>query len=247
MKKLIKKLIERLLNIHVYRYLPRGINKTADVKNQLPRCNIEIIFDVGANVGQSTKEFVNSFPYAQIYSFEPVESTFQELKANLKDRNKVHCFRLALGASHGKGKMILLGPSVSYSLLPLRNRLNQIKEETEEVEIESLDNFCRSNDVHKISYLKIDTEGYDLEVLKGADQMLSEKRIDIVQVEASMNPKNTRHVLFEDLKKYLEQRDYFLFGIYEQRNEFPTKEPHLRRTNSVFISENVIKSNKQLP
>lgn len=241
MKKLIIKLIERLLNIHIYRYLPRGMNKIADVKNLLPRCNIETIFDVGANVGQSTKEFVNSFPYAQIYSFEPLELIFQELKANLKDRNKVHCFRLALGASHGKGKMVL------YSLLPLRNRLNQIKEEAEEVEIESLDNFCRSNDVHKISYLKIDTEGYDLEVLKGANQMLSEKRIDIVQVEASMNPKNTRHVLFEDLKKYLEQRDYFLFGIYEQRNEFPTKEPHLRRTNSVFISENVIKSNKQLP
>jgi hypothetical protein len=92
--------------------------------------------------------------------------------------------------------------------------------------------------------MKIDTEGADLDVLKGAERMLNEQRIDIVKVEAGMNPTNHLHVPFEVLKNYLESKHYFLFGIYEQKHEWPTKHPHLRRTNPIFISQQVIENNR---
>ncbi|MGQ0445984.1 MAG: hypothetical protein ACT4O2_12880 [Beijerinckiaceae bacterium] len=79
----------------------------------------------------------------------------------------------------------------------------------------------------------------------GADDMLSRHQIDVVQVEAGMNSKNKRHVPFDSFSKFFEQKRYFLFGIYEQVNEWPTNEPHLRRTNLVFISDRVIKANIQ--
>ena len=74
--------------------------------------------------------------------------------------------------------------------------------------------------------------------------MLTEQRIDLVQVEAGMNNSNKRHVPFETLKDYLQSHGYFLFGVYEQVSEWPTKEPHLRRTNLAFISRRLIEANK---
>ena len=111
---------------------------------------------------------------------------------------------------------------------------------TESVDIVTLDEFCRTKRIDHINYLKIDTEGGDLEVLKGAVGMLTEQRIDLVQVEAGMNPTNSRHVSLESLKAFMESHMYFLFGVYEQENEWLTREPHLRRTNPVFISQQMI-------
>lgn len=70
--------------------------------------------------------------------------------------------------------------------------------------------------------------------------MLNEQRIDFVEVEAGMNAGNKRHVPFETLKEYLESKNYLLFGIYEQVHEWPTNEPHLRRTNAVYLSRRMI-------
>lgn len=70
--------------------------------------------------------------------------------------------------------------------------------------------------------------------------MLKEQRMDFVEVEAGMNASNKRHVSFEALKDYLESRSYLLFGIYGQVHEWPTKEPHLRRTNAVLVSRRMI-------
>jgi hypothetical protein len=75
--------------------------------------------------------------------------------------------------------------------------------------------------------------------------MLNEQRIDLVEVEAGMNAGNKRHVPFEALKGYLESKSYLLFGIYHQVREWPTNEPHLRRTNPVFISRRMIETNRR--
>ena len=70
-----------------------------------------------------------------------------------------------------------------------------------------------------------------------------EQHIDFIEVEAGMNPWNERQVPFEILKAHLESKNYFLFGIYEQVHEWPTKAPHLRRANAVFLSERLIQAN----
>ena len=119
------------------------------------------------------------------------------------------------------------------------------KHETECVQIRRLDEFCAVNGVDHIDYLKIDTEGADLDVLKGAEPMLADQRIDLIEVETGMNRGNKYHVPFETIKAFMEDRSYFVFGIYEQCAEWPTDEVHLRRTNSVFISRRMIESHRQ--
>jgi hypothetical protein len=106
---------------------------------------------------------------------------------------------------------------------------------TEEVAIERLDEFCGRNSIREIGFLKVDTEGYDLEVLKGATALFNQGRIGIVQLEAGMNPQNDLHVPLRDFMDFLEPRGYSLLGIYEQQNEWPTADPRLRRSNPLFI------------
>lgn len=237
--------VENLTNTRIFRYLPRGVDLFHDITRNLPAVNISVVFDVGANKGQSAIEFLRWFPSARIYCFEPVGKTFYQLQKTLKGNERVESFKLALGGAKGKGKVLLEGPSDMYRLENNAddNVSNDSAKSFEDVDLDTLDMVCQNRNIDRIGYLKIDTEGGDLDVLKGSERMLSEQKIDLVGVEAGMNIKNERHIPFEILKKFLEPKKYFLFGIYEQVPEWPTKEPLLRRVNPVFISERVIEEN----
>lgn len=249
LKRKIKKLLERLTNTHIYSYpvVPRGIDYIQDIANSLPRYSTNIIFDVGANVGQSANNYLSQFPDSRIYCFEPVFDTFQQLEKNLNGNPRVECYQLALGSAAAKGKMVLQdGQGSTMSFLLGQSKVSPTKNDVmAEVDVVTLDQFCDSKGVTQINYLKIDTEGGDLEVLQGSVKMLAEQKIDLIEVEAGMNPNNTRHVPFEVLKSFLESHNYFVFGIYEQIYEWPTKEPHLRRINPIFISQRSVEVNRR--
>src|SRR5262249_16852532 len=239
----IRRISQSLSGKPVNSALPRGVSLRMDVARLLPRLRVDIIFDVGANVGQSTMAYLRQFPSAKIYCFEPVAETFCSLQENVGSHETVCTFRLAFGASQGKGTMVLDGSSDRFYLLPATNRELVRDVRLEQVEIQTLDAFCLRHGVDRINYLKIDTEGADLQVLKGAKRMLAQHSIDIVQVEAGMNRGNKSHVPFVAFVDFFDPNDYFLFGIYEQMHEWPRKEPPLRRTNPVFVSKSVIQAN----
>ena len=140
--------------------------------------------------------------------------------------------------------MVLDGPSDQFYLLSATNCRLVCDVRLEQVEVETIDEFCVNHGVRRINYLKVDTEGSDLKVLHGAKRMLAAHSIDIIEVEAGMNRGNKLHVPFVDFIDFFDQNDYFLFALYEQMHEWPTKEPHLRRTNPVFVSNSVIQSNR---
>ena len=114
---------------------------------------------------------------------------------------------------------------------------------SETIALDTLDAFCRTHDVARIDYLKIDTEGHDLAVLKGGAGLLGASRAAIVQVEASMNPDNHFHIGADALAGYLNERGYRLFGVYEQTLEWTTADAYLRRANLLFVSPDTITTN----
>lgn len=241
----LNNLVEKITGARIYREVPRGIDLCRDIRNDFPAFQADVVFDVGANVGQSARKFLRCFTQSQIYCFEPAGQTFRQLQDNLKDYQRVHSFHVALGASKGRGRLLLNDSSTTFRLLDPSEDVSVSGDlKIEDVEVETLDEFCREANIDRINYLKIDTEGGELAVLKGAEQMLSEHRIELVEVEAGMHSGNKRHVPFEVLKELLESKRYFLFGIYEQEREWPTNEPHLRRTNPVFVSESLIRPNR---
>lgn len=216
-----------LAGLHLYRTPPRGTSFYSDIRVAFPTFNPRIIFDVGANIGQSTAEYLKAFPDAEIYAFEPSAAYFI-LKDQYARNARVHGEKIALSDRSGEAKFQTVKNSVISHISPEGNEI---------VQTETLDAYCKYKGINHIDFLKIDTEGHDLAVLQGADSILSGQFVDMVQVEASMNPDNANHSRFEDLKLLLEGRGYRLFGLYEQAREFPTSQQYLRRTNPVFISK----------
>ncbi|OWY65472.1 hypothetical protein B7486_41840 [cyanobacterium TDX16] len=253
LKSITKQLVEQLIGTQMYHTylhrssLPRGIDPFQDIATSLPRYHADIVFDIGANVGQSSKVYLDKFPNSHVYCFEPVSDTFRQLQNNLKGNQHVDCYQLAFGSTKGRGKMVLQGDYSDMFFLLNQSKKPSIDSSvlTESVDVVTLDEFCQTEGIDCINYLKIDTEGGDLEVLKGAVNLLTEQRIDCVQVEASMNLSNQRHVPLELIKEFLEFHRYFLFGIYEQvSEEWLNGEPHLRWANLLFISHHIIQMNR---
>ena len=232
-------LVQRFARRAIHRFLPRGTDLFLDITRHLPMVTMDVVFDVGANTGQSARDFLDWFPGCRVYCFEPVADTFRRLESRYRRHDRVRTFPLALGANPGTGRMVHEGIAEQFRLLRDDDPVDGAVV-LEDVRIGTLDEFCRSRGVDRVSYLKIDTEGADLDVLRGGAGLLAAGRVDLVQVEAGMNPGNDTHVPFEELKRFLEAHRYFLFGIYEQVPEWPTGKPHLRRSNPVFVAESVL-------
>ncbi|HSM18725.1 MAG TPA: FkbM family methyltransferase, partial [Gemmatimonadales bacterium] len=138
------------------------------------------ILDVGANIGQTALEYHRSFPHASIHSFEPFADAFEELERRTRGCPRIVCHRAALGASDRVAVMYLNTQSVTNSLLPndARSEHAALAGSTDpagtvEVQERRLDTFCREVGMEQIDLLKIDTQGYEAQVLEGAGAMLS--------------------------------------------------------------------------
>jgi FkbM family methyltransferase len=223
---------------------PFGLNPLYDIKHILNDYTINVIVDVGANVGQSADKFVTTFPEAIVHCLEPISETYSSLKRNTARYKNVVCHNLALG-SKNESVEISLEDNIKSTRVSLRpTMVNSSNVRTEKVEVKTLSTFCSTFKIARIDYLKIDTEGYDLEVLKGGEEMLTSKQIDLIEVEAGMNPTNTYHVNFSIITKYLEDNGYYIFGIYEQSQEWLLNKPILRRCNLLFISHRLAETIK---
>lgn len=224
------RMIEKAVRVRIYRTLPPGVELADDIRG-LRGFRMRVILDVGANRGQSCDAFLRTWPEARIFCLEPAPATFEELSRRFAGVGGVRCFRLAAGAVSGKAKLFIDSPT---------SEMNRLVEEgaagCEEVEVTAVDDFCRAHGIDEIDFLKVDTEGHDLEVLRGAASMLETGRVGLVRVEASMNPDNRYHAALEDFRKYLEPMGYRLFKFYEQMHEWPTGRPCLRRADAVFVS-----------
>jgi len=145
-----------------------------------------IIFDVGANVGDFSKTILNSLGSreALIYCIEPSQYTFKQLQNNLKD-SKVSLHNLGFGDECEK-LMLFYEQEGSGLASVFKRRLDHIglnMNLSEEVKIITLDSFCLQNELKHISYLKIDAEGNEFNILKGAERMLNDGAIDYIQFE----------------------------------------------------------------
>jgi FkbM family methyltransferase len=194
------------------------------------------IFDVGANTGQSAVTYASRFPHAVIHSFEPSPKTYLDLTpAVLSYPNVVpHC--LALGRNAARRGLSQARRSAMNQLLPEGRALpaNAVM-----VDVRSGADVMQSLGLDRLDYLKIDTEGHDLDVLHGFLPVID--RIDFIEVEAAMNPHNTRHTPFAALDGLLRGSGFHLAYIFEQKLEWqPGAELLLRRCNPLFVNGRLV-------
>ena len=165
---------------------PFGRNVWLDIArlSELRSFPINCVFDVGANVGQTSLTVLNHFPNAEVYSFEPHPDTFERLTAVLKGR-RARAFNIALSSTSGKAELFTYDTDVINSLTPTATFAVRFGKTAKSISIQvsTVDEFCSSHRIDTIDVLKLDTEGCDLEVLKGAVEKFKSRKIKIVYTE----------------------------------------------------------------
>ena len=166
--------------------------------------DLNYYFDIGANSGSMTVPFMNK--NIQIFSFEPLQYSYEKLKSNVElnynGKNKVKLFKVALGNKKSKSKIYYsnnLGNTGTASII--NNSLSQFNA-FEEVKIDKLDNIISLS--KKKILIKIDVEGYEEEVIKGAKNLLS-KNDCIIYIETNSDKlindlKNKYEILYPNFK-----------------------------------------------
>jgi FkbM family methyltransferase len=173
---------------------------------------VTCIFDVGANVGQSARAFVNEFNRSVVYSFEPFPAAYAQLEELAKCSNgRIKAHRLACGSSIGQMD-VDVDPGSTSAMNQLRSG-NPNKEKIR-VQISTIDAICKQHEIERIDILKTDTEGFDAEVLAGAHRMLSEGRVRCIMCEVGFVG-DKQHTDFTTVFLFLHQLGFEIAGIYE--------------------------------
>jgi FkbM family methyltransferase len=167
------------------------------------------ILDVGANVGQSAQTYRRLYPLADIWSFEPFPTTYTSLCRSLSDP-RFHAIELALSDRISKTELNIGAESITNSFL----RRQTDSGETIEVQTDTIDHFCRVHGIPNIDILKVDVEGAEERVFKGAREMFSRGAIRSVFVEVYFRPVYERMPLFWDLDAQLNRFGFGLCGLY---------------------------------
>lgn len=172
-----------------------------------------VVFDVGAHLGQTTLHFHKKFKNAHIHSFEPVAQNFHKLARNIGNRDRLFVNEIALGSSVGTAFVNEGDSDLTHSIST--SSPSDKTEDVQEVAVETIDWYVDRKKINDIGLLKIDTEGHEIEVLKGADTTIKSGRIKAIFAECDFCREDIQHTYFPDLLDYLSEKDFSFFGLYD--------------------------------
>lgn len=193
------------------------------ITEDLPRLSpCKILFDVGANVGAYSDFLQSKFPNADIYLFEPNPHSFEKISKKYQ-----HAFNTGFSSEKGRTKIYFYQDDAATTSASIIEEVISGRERpytSADIVLDTIDDFCSRNAIDHIDFLKIDVEGHELEVLKGAQVMLP--YIGIIQFE--FNQHNIISRTF--LKDFYDLMPDFVFyrigptrliplGAYKEYNE----------------------------
>jgi len=236
MKSIVKNAVNRTLSkafgLKLYSVKAHGREDMVDIANIGHK--ISMCFDVGANAGQTITKLVGAFPDAEVHAFEPVKKTYDLIRSRFAAYDNLTLNQLALG-DHNADMDIYIPQHDTMASLVKPSDYDESQIESEQVTVQTLDAYCDEHNIAIIDLLKIDAEGYDLQVLKGATKLFENQAIKLVLVELGFDPKSSYHVSFEVVHSYLANYGFDIFGIYDQQLEW-SGEKKLRYANVCFIN-----------
>jgi len=132
----------------------------------------EVIYDIGANIGNHTVYFAKAAPNAQIFAFEPMPDNFAMLEKNITDNGfskRVKAFPVAVGETKGSVSMRIMteGNNGTATIVEMDDNSNELHT-THTVEVIAIDDL----NLPSPDFIKLDVEGYELPVLKGMEKTL---------------------------------------------------------------------------
>ena len=205
----------------------------------LKNYNIDVILDVGANIGQYGSELRNIGYEGKIISFEPTSEAFAILKKTASKDSLWEVHNMSLGERDGESTINISKNSVSSSILNDLPQLTDsapdatfIKKET--IKIKKLDSIFEDLNINgKNIYLKIDTQGYEKMVLDGAAESL--KNVLGIQIEMALIPSYEGSLTFEEMSEKLKTLGFKLTTI--ESGHYNKKTGELIEVDGVFFKK----------
>ncbi len=212
----------KILNIFDYFYQKKFINflKKKGINN------FNVLIDIGAHKGESINLFANNFKINQIYSFEPSPISYKILSQNIDkiqnkfNKTKIFLENFALGSKDEKIFMKHISESSSSTIRELNTDskyfkkkfffLKNIKNQSlfKKIEVKQilLSDYIEKKNIKNIDFIKIDTEGYELEVLKGSENILFKTKY--ILFEHHYDDMIVKNYFFSDIHKFLKENNF---------------------------------------
>ncbi|WP_175915745.1 MULTISPECIES: FkbM family methyltransferase [unclassified Burkholderia] len=199
-----------------------------------------VYVDVGAYVGDvflKIKQTAKKFRVHEAHLFEPNPTSYAQLldRTSGKGGPIVHAYNVAVGDADGTSQFIHARSMTKA--LPGNLRTVDAPGDVFTVNQVSLDSHRPIFTDGRINLLKIDVEGRELAVLNSAKQLLSTQAVDILYIEVGFNQSGTQQTYFPEIDQFLQPLGYRVMRIYEQKEEWMSDSPLLRRANVAYMSE----------
>ncbi len=256
MKKL-KNLIQKIFLIFGYKLIGKKEIVKHNSFNAIHRFIFEkivkknelIIFDIGANDGGSIVRFESRFPDAEIFSFEPTKSLYN--KISKFSSKKIKIFNYALSNFDGEKKFCQYEYHKINSFYPMvenskyklqRTKSNNETKTIKSVKVKKLDTFLEENKISSIDLLKIDTQGAEIEILKGAEKILNSKKVNVIELEYILGIAHEFRSSLYELEEMLHKNKYKLIAIEHSDNIISFSN---YQTNLIYVKNEIFDKIKQ--
>lgn len=230
----VSHIIQKIYDIYYYKHIEIFLSEL-NKKNE-----INIVFDVGSHHGESIDLYLKNFDrIKKLYSFEPYSESYKILKQKFSHNPNIHLFNLAISNKKGSAILNIVEAEDGQSTL---NEINQaslwylvkkmlmasknLYTKTELVKIDRLCNLYNGN----IDFLKIDTEGNELEVLKSCENLLNKTKFIFIEIHNSKMFKDYNSDL---IYNFLKSNSF----IEIKRFKFPL----MRWNDVIFVNKNMVK------
>ncbi len=232
--------------------------KIADSLNILfKNRKLNTVFDVGAHRGETVFFFVKRFEVKSIFAFEPLEKNYSYLKKNISNINnknsktKINIFNFALGEKNQKKIMKEMLETSSSTFRNINKETKYYRRKNfflyfnfnrskntyseKKVSMKKGDSFVLEKEISSIDLLKIDTEGYELQVLYGLRKTL--KNVKAILFEHHYHNMLVKEYKFTDIHSLLIKEKFILMKKY--------KMPFRKAFEYIYINKKFIKNNKE--
>ncbi len=195
--------------------------------------NFNCIFDVGAHKGETIKFFLKNFKFEKIYSFEPIPETFELLEKNINllgnFKKKIVLENSALGSVERKISIKQMVESSSSTIRDINQNSKYFNKKKKllysskddffkEIEVNqiTLNKYITIHSIEKIDFLKIDTEGYELDVLIGLEKKI--EKVRFILFEHHYHDMIKKNYTFSDINYFLLKNKFI--QIYKSKMPF---------------------------
>jgi len=169
-----------------------------------------VIFDIGANVGDWSKFVIDEYQEMnyKLYMFEPSTFAYDKMIQNIQSTNNIKQFKIGFGDKSETIKIYFDEEAQGSAGAFIKDA-----KYSEEIQIDTIDNFCQANKIEKVDFLKMDVQGYEYNILLGSKEMIENGNIESIQFETD-EPNIENRIFFKDFWNLLHKNYKIYHSLY---------------------------------